>query len=330
MIPQIVTKAYDNVEEDNGQYDNYILTHYFHIYTLPKGSIYSPFRKDSHPSLSIQYWENRIMYTDFGTGYSGNIVHLLSCCSGIHNYNLLLYKLQTKEDIIIKHPLVVSNKINANIYSKIHYKTKATVIDIRVKKWDSDSVKYWKQYGINTKQCTFANIYPIDYYIINGITIKTDPISFAYKYSVDNTYKYKIYQPLNKKYKWVSNINKKCISLYDKIPSKCKAVIICSSMKDAMCVWCNTHIPTIALQNEIQSISKSLIKDLKDRCNNNLYILYDNDETGLKYAKKHAMEHDITNIIIPPFEQGKDISDYYIHNKQLMIKLINKYVNKQS
>ena len=52
-----------------------------------------------------------------------------------------------------------------------------------------------------------------------------------------------------------------------------------------------------------------------------MYIMYDNDKTGIEKSTKLAKENDLINIIIPQFEGGKDISD--------MMKVLkyNKTVN---
>ena len=63
------------------------------------------------------------------------------------------------------------------------------------------------------------------------------------------------------------------------------------------------------------------INDLKSRFKRVLIIL-DNDIPGLEYSTRLAKATGFTNIILPFFKGGKDISDYYkvTNNKQKFIK----------
>lgn len=42
-----------------------------------------------------------------------------------------------------------------------------------------------------------------------------------------------------------------------------------------------------------------------------VYVCLDNDNTGLMDASKLSAKHDFINVVIPVFDGGKDISDYY-------------------
>ena len=73
---------------------------------------------------------------------------------------------------------------------------------------------------------------------------------------------------------------------------------------------CQTGIPALAVQGEGYTISNTAISELKRRYKN-IYILLDNDEVGLKDGLKLSESTGFTNIILPYFEGGKDISDLY-------------------
>ena len=94
------------------------------------------------------------------------------------------------------------------------------------------------------------------------------------------------------------------------MPKKGDIICICSSLKDALCLWANTGIPSIAVQGEGYYISNTAIKELKNRFNK-IYILFDNDEAGIINGKKLSEVTGFTNIVLPEFEGGKDISDLY-------------------
>ena len=138
-----------------------------------------------------------------------------------------------------------------------------------------------------------------------------DKYAYAYVEKKEGHITLKIYQPFNTKgFKWSNQHDGSVISLWTKLPKSGDKVCICASLKDALCLWANTGIPSIALQGEGYGISDTVIKELKERFTN-VYILFDNDEAGLIDGEKLSKETGFTNIVLPKFEGGKDISDYY-------------------
>ena len=87
-------------------------------------------------------------------------------------------------------------------------------------------------------------------------------------------------------------------------------ICICSSLKDALCLWANTGIPSLAIQGEGYRMSDTAINELKKRFNR-IYICLDNDEAGLKDAVQLASKTGFINVVLPQFKGGKDISDLY-------------------
>lgn len=81
-------------------------------------------------------------------------------------------------------------------------------------------------------------------------------------------------------------------------------------MKDALCLWANTGIPSLAIQGEGYGMSDTAINELKRRYKH-IYILLDNDEAGLLDAEKLAQTTGFTNIVLPQFNGGKDVSDLF-------------------
>lgn len=121
----------------------------------------------------------------------------------------------------------------------------------------------------------------------------------------------KIYQPFNKNgYKWSNKHDNSVISLWTKVPKEGDKICICSSLKDALCLWANTGIPTLAIQGEGYGMSDTAINELKRRFNK-IYICLDNDEAGLKDGVHLANKTGFINVVIPQFKGGKDISDLY-------------------
>ena len=57
-------------------------------------------------------------------------------------------------------------------------------------------------------------------------------------------------------------------------------------------------------------MSDTAISELKRRFKK-VYVLFDNDEAGLIDGEKLSKQTGFTNIVLPKFEGGKDVSDFY-------------------
>ena len=138
-----------------------------------------------------------------------------------------------------------------------------------------------------------------------------DKYAYAYVEYKEGKVTLKIYQPFNKQgYKWSNRHDRSVISLWTKVPEMGDKLCVCASMKDALCLWANTGIPAIATQGEGYGISDTAVNELKRRYKQ-VYILLDNDEAGLIDGEKLAASTGFTNIVLPQFDGGKDVSDLY-------------------
>ena len=99
------------------------------------------------------------------------------------------------------------------------------------------------------------------------------------------------------------------IGLWSKIPEYGDRVIIASSLKDALVLSCQLHIPAICLQGEGYSMSDTAIKELKRRYKK-VFISFDTDEAGIEDGKKLSEHTGFINVI-PDLGENKDFSDYY-------------------
>lgn len=283
-----------------------ILTRYFNIKKLPC-VINSPLREDKRPSFSIYVKDTKVRYLDFSTGEKGNLWNLLGQLWHTDFYNTLVtvykdFSFNTKA--IFLQPKV---KPQTTIVSYSE-----TVIKCKVREWRNYDLEYWESFGISKKWLEYAEIYPISHKIIikgtKKYTFRADKYAYAYVEHKEGNTTLKIYQPFSKRWKWSNKHDRSVISLWTKVPYRGDKICICSSLKDALCLWANTNIPSIAIQGEGYSMSDTAINELKKRYNK-VYILLDNDEVGLKDGERLAKETGFVNIVLPQFNGGKDISD---------------------
>lgn len=306
-----------------------ILNHYFNVSELPI-IIHSPLRQDNRPSFGLYTLDgNKIYYTDLATKDRGGLFDLLMKYWGV-SYKELLKRLW--EDL--PNFSITDVKIN-NIKNKTCKTLKTRDIDLqcKVREWKDHDLEYWNSFGISLEWLKFADIYPISHKIViregQKYTFGADKYAYAYVERKEGKVTLKIYQPFNTYgYKWSNRHDRSVISLWTKVPEFGEQICICSSMKDALCLWANTGIPSLAIQGEGYNISDTAINELKRRYKN-IYILLDNDEAGLQDARKLSESTGFINVVLPKINNAKDVSDLYkslqdpIKFKEIILNLFN-------
>lgn len=283
-----------------------IANHFLGISRLPV-LINNPLRVDENPSLGLYYKDNKVKWKDFGTKDTGDVYSLL----------MKIWKC-SYHDVIERVKKEITASYNTSL-SKTHgrkqIKVEKSELLCKIRRWEKHDIQYWQTYGVPLEYLKKAEVYPISHKIIRkggkNYSFKADKYAYAFVERKEGNVTIKIYQPFNKGgYKWSNKNDKSVISLWSILPEKGDKVVICSSLKDALCLWANTGIPAIALQGEGYPISTTAANELKKRFKQ-VYILFDNDDTGLSDGRKLAGETGFKNIVLPIFKEGKDISDYY-------------------
>ena len=305
-----------------------ILHHYFGITHVPC-MINSPLRRDNNPSLSF-YSKNgiEVLWTDFSTKEGGDIIHLMSKYWGESYADTVKHLWEDLPKI--------TNISGYTQLSKKRYIVKKTnvILKCKVREWKDYDLEFWNSFGISKRWLEYADVYPISHKIIikndEKFVFSADKYAYAYVEFKDKKTTLKIYRPFNTKgFKWSNNHDRSVISLWTKVPANGLMICICASLKDALCLWANTGIPSIAVQGEGYSMSDTAIEELKRRFKH-VYILFDNDEAGIVDGVKLAEQTGFTNIVLPRINDTKDISDLYksLENKEQFKELmINLFKN---
>lgn len=292
--------------------DTDIVGYYLGVTKIPT-RICSPLRRDNKPSFGLYTRDGEhIYYTDFATGDKGGMIDLLMQMWGTNyaeTWNRIVNDLTFQGSVDVK-------KISMKPKLVVTTPT-STSIQVKVRDWRQYDFDYWKSYGISKEWLTFANVYPISHIIFTNketkekSAVKSDKLAYVFVEFKEGNTTFKVYQPLNTTgYKWFSSHDRSVISLWAKVPEYGDKLIICSSLKDALCLWSNTGIPCIAPQGEGYTMSDTAVSELKRRYKN-VYILYDNDAAGEKDSNKFASLTGFTKITLPQFMGGKDVSDLY-------------------
>lgn len=288
-----------------------IAFHYLGVTKVPF-RMNSPLRSDKKPSFGLFSPDGkRITYIDFSTKESGTLINLMQRIWKVEYHEALdkIYKDFHKfngKSVINKslHPPIDINKGNKNVS-----------MECKTREWQKHDIEYWESYGVTLPWLKYANVYPISHKIVikdgKKYVFGADKYAYAFVEFKEGKTTLKIYQPYNTQgFKWSNKHDRSVISLWTKVPKEGDRVCICSSLKDALCLWSNTGIPSLAIQGEGYSISNTAIKELKRRFKS-VYILLDRDEVGLADGIKLSETTGFKNIVLPDINGAKDISDLY-------------------
>lgn len=308
--------------EDIDMSDIDILRRYLCITSELPVIIQSPLRDDDkNPSFSIQLWNGSIVWKDFGTGDSGNIIELLSRIWGV-DYSDALYRIKQDSGSIIPTVSMVRR------YKGKAHVTGNSTLEVKIREWKDWDSEYWLSFGIPISFCQWCNVHPVSHAFFskecNGkkttVIVPADKYAYAYFEWKDGVKSIKLYQPFSTTMKWLSKHDSSVWDLWKKAFAYAdnksnENVIITSSRKDAMCIWYNLGIPAMALQGEGYLPKPHVMQQVLNKFQN-VYLWYDNDfshkddNPGQDNAKKLIeMYPFVRNICIPSELKCKDPSD---------------------
>lgn len=278
--------------------------------------ISSPLRVDNHPSFSIYVdCSGHIRYKDFAyPSVHGGLVDLLceywGCSFPQALDRISCLDIDAPGCVALKSPNVKLHACQSSASS--------STLQVKIRPWQKYDYDYWASYGISPEWLHYAEIYPVSHKIVTKTSSNNssryvfpcDKYAYCYVERKEGNTSLKVYQPYNTKgFKWSSKMDVSVIGLWTKIPEYGDKVIICSSLKDALVVSCQLHIPTLCLQGEGYSMSATAISELKRRYKK-VFISFDTDAAGIADSKRLALHTGFTNVI-PDLGAEKDFSDYY-------------------
>ena len=285
--------------------DEQILTFYFGEFDLNVPYL-SPFRKEDNPSFIISYYNNRLVYRDFGISnkpeYIIDFVIRLKASQGIH-YSFYDALNAIYEEIVINKKIPILKKqydrTRGAITTKIKYK----------KDWEDYQLEYWKKGNISVKTLDFFNVHwCCEVWFGDKMWAKGSHYNLMYFYNHSITpfdESWTVYRPNadpKKKFR-KHNIDGRIMGI-DLIPDTGELLVITKSYKDIMILY-EIGVPAIAPHNENIEIPKETIDNLKSRFNL-IYVNYDNDNTGVKSSIRFTKEHNLNYWNLPKDINCKD------------------------
>lgn len=268
----------------------------------------NPLRNDKNPSASLFVARNGALLMKDFAGTTMNIWMFLQAKYGLTFYESLVtvnndFNLKLLNKPKISFPTMEIFGITTN---KKLEPQEASVIKIKKRIWNEVDEAYWGQYGLSIEFLIEHKVLALQNYWLNDKLFywysKNNPMySYEFGYS-----KRKLYAPLAKKYKFITNAGDSILQGYEYLPKEADILIITKSYKDVL-VLKKLGFSSFAPQSESMNIPEKVITSIKLRFKA-IYLLYDNDATGIKFSKKICDAHGFVPIFIP--KPVKDVSDY--------------------
>lgn len=284
-------------------------------------SIFNPSEKT--PSMFIYYNKDNqnYKYKDFSSGSQGSAIDLVQKIYKLNYSQAVFYIIEDYNNYILKH----------GKHDKIECKptTKYKIDFVKKRGWYKEDLEFWLSFNIGTSILKEFNVYPIEYYTMikeeentfDKITIKNKQM-YGYFDKFGNIYK--IYQPIQKNYKFIKVTS--YIQGLDQLKYIKPNLIICSSLKDAMCLrHFNFNVEVIAPDSENTMIKPYVINNLKEKFLK-IITLFDNDTAGHNAIKNYKDTYNIHGICL---EIEKDLSDAVkLHGIDKIKKIIAPLLSK--
>lgn len=263
-------------------------------------SIWNPLERTASFCIYVNKTKNCYMYKDFSTGKGGNKINLIQDIFNL-NYSDAVEKIINDYNKFIAENGAV--EINFNPQPKWEIEL------IKTRSWNQDDANYWLQYLIGSSILSKYNVKPIDYYNLtksNNETIEKKSIRGKNIYGYYNKHDqiFKIYQPFRDGFKFYKI--ESYIQGLDQLEYKEPYLVICSSLKDAMCLkGFGYNIEVVAPDSENTLIKPHIIENLKNKYKK-IITLFDNDNAGKKAIDVYKKNYNINGCFLP---LAKDISD---------------------
>lgn len=289
------------------------MEHYLNI-PVKKGLFRSPLRNDKNPTCSFT-WDrnNRLILKDFSGDFYGDVFEVIK----------RVYNLSTYQEAIqfVVDDYNISKRVTL---PKTEFKVQPkefTNIQIEIQEFSQEELDWWYQFHITKDILNKFRVYSCRNVFLNKYPLNLNTkFAFAYYRRYKEKDYFRIYFPLRKDFRFMSNWTKDMIQGSQQLTDS-DTLVITKSMKDVMTLY-SFGITAIAPTSESIFISPQQFNYLKLKFPN-LYLFYDNDYTGIKRMNIIRKQFDIKCIWLPR-NKAKDISDYCkLYGFQNTEKLIN-------
>jgi hypothetical protein len=238
----------------------------------------------------------------------------------------------------IKADLLSNVKLTSNSYTPSHttsVKSEApqAEYDVVLRDWNEDDELLWSQFYIRTSTLSRLNLFPVASYkrkaadsnvfqLVYDYTSNSssNPVAcYAIVFKKRKT-RVKLYRPGQDILKWEGNVGVTDLFGEHDLPDQLNDLYVASGVKDLACVLeCGMY--GVAPQSETNDVSKQIAALASKKQTNCVYVVYDNDDTGIKYqnrllSKLRELGVNCKGIVVPNSVRNtrtKDLAEYCRH-----------------
>ena len=294
-----------------------IMQYYTGIDVTSKKLHLSPFRNDHKVTCAFYKSKYNILYLhDFATNEHINCFQVVMKKYGVNYYEAL--NIIAKDFNLVKGS---SNVKEVPIIVKPLKETEKTRIQVQIKDYTEQELKWWESFGISKKLLKKYHIFSLQHVFLNGelkfTSSEKSPI-YGYYFGKDKNgiEKWKIYFPLKTEYRFLNNLSKKVLQGYHQLPKTGDLLVITKSMKDV--------VAAVSPNSETLFIEDKKLDEFKKRFKH-ILVLYDNDRPGMHNMWLIRKEHPELNYYYLPWYLSKDFTDSI---KLVGVENMKEYVNE--
>jgi len=286
-------------------------------------SIFNPGERTPSMWIFFDQVNNQYKYKDFSTGNYGSKIDLIKEIFNL-DYSKAVFKIVQDYNKFT---------LDKGVYNQSVFKQQAKykVDYCHERSWNKLDQRFWLSFNVGKSMLDEYNVKALEYYNMSKDDedgVKTLQISNPklYGYFDKDGEVYKIYQPGHKKYKFIKV--KAYLQGFDQLSYNQPYLVICSSLKDAMCLkQFGYNLEVIAPDSENTVIKPYIIENLKNKYKK-VITLFDNDAAGVNAINKYKSLYDIDGFHLT---LSKDLSDAVceygfdkVHHelKELLIKTL--------
>ena len=291
----------------------WIFEHYLNLSEKLHGQqlkILSIFKNERTPSMTLWYDQVKQEYRfkDFSSGEGGSAYDLVK----------KIYDISFRDAIIkIMNDYAVAKVSGVDTHVSIVPQKSYVVESYEIRNWVENDAKFWSQYKISRTHLELYCVKPLKTYRMNNgeKTLDFSPSIITYGYFSISGILYKIYSPKNPKRKFYKVADH--IQGIEQLKYESDILVICSSLKDAMCLNAmGFKLEVIAPDSENTTI-KPMYIDIFRKKYKKIITLFDNDEAGINAIERYKTELGINGCFYPT---SKDISDAVAKDGQDSVK----------
>lgn len=269
------------------------------------------------PSFVLYCNTSEYLFNDFSTGKKGNFIKLVAELNGIEYYEAIFKIIEDYNNFLLQN----DGQYSVNGFKK---QSKYEIVEYNSRSWNNLDAQFWTQFGIDSGTLNKFNVVPLENYVmekktddhVDNLIIKGH---YIYGYLREDKTLYKIYQPKVRDHKFFKIKN--YVQGTDQLEFSKPNLVICSSLKDAMCLTkFGYNVEVVAPDSENTAIRREVIDIYKIKYKN-ICTLFDNDEAGIKAMQKYK---DNFGILPVHLKLEKDLSDSV---KEYGIEKVRKFLH---